>query len=266
MANILYKGKFEGIIDGYWVQPPVPEPGVLLWTPESISPALWLDSGTDESLILDTSRVSEWIDLSGNSRNATQPISSLRPIFSTPEPTIQFNGNDRLGHTVISTDPSELSIFAVASGTGMIWAHRSDVTNLIQLNKQTDTELRLQLRSSATALQTITTTTSSGIDLLCGIFSRSINSHNLFVNGIAATANTTNFSGDFNASLNTIGATNNGTYFTYLTGIIRELIIYNFLLTTEERQKTEGYLAHKWTLASKLDSGHPYKINPPLAD
>jgi hypothetical protein len=266
MANILYKGKFEGIIDGYWVQPPVPEPGVLLWTPELISPALWLDSGTSESLTLVTSRVSEWIDLSGNNRNATQSISSLRPTYVSPEPGLSFNGGNRLGHPVINANPSELSIFAVASGSGIIWAHRSDITNLIQLNKQTDTELRLQLRSSATVLETITATTSSGIDLLCGIFSRSTNSHNAFVNGVGATANTTNFSGNFDASLNTIGATNNGSYFTYLTGSIQELIVYNFLLTTEERQKNEGYLAHKWGLESKLNSAHPYKTNPPLAD
>jgi hypothetical protein len=34
-------------------------------------------------------------------------------------------------------------------------------------------------------------------------------------------------------------------------------------VTTNNRQKVEGYLAHKWGLAGNLPEGHPYKANPP---
>jgi hypothetical protein len=34
-------------------------------------------------------------------------------------------------------------------------------------------------------------------------------------------------------------------------------------LTTGERQRLEGYAAHKWGLAGSLPGGHPYKSAPP---
>jgi hypothetical protein len=43
-----------------------------------------------------------------------------------------------------------------------------------------------------------------------------------------------------------------------------EIILYNSSLTTEQRQKVEGYLAHKWGLVNSLPSKHPYKPSPPI--
>lgn len=45
--------------------------------------------------------------------------------------------------------------------------------------------------------------------------------------------------------------------------IFGEILIYQRDLSTSERQKIEGYLAHKWGLDGDLPSGHPYKTNPP---
>ena len=57
---------------------------------------------------------------------------------------------------------------------------------------------------------------------------------------------------------------------TYQTGVglnpqfyIGEVIIYNKLVSTTERQQVEGYLAWKWGLVSNLPSNHPYKNAPP---
>jgi len=54
---------------------------------------------------------------------------------------------------------------------------------------------------------------------------------------------------------------------TYSAGYSRtnvsELIIYNFALSTSQRQQVEGYLANKWGLTSLLATTHPfYKIPP----
>jgi hypothetical protein len=43
-------------------------------------------------------------------------------------------------------------------------------------------------------------------------------------------------------------------------GIMRELIFYNAVVTTTQRQQIEGYLAWKWGLVSSLPNGHPYKV------
>ena len=50
---------------------------------------------------------------------------------------------------------------------------------------------------------------------------------------------------------------------TYYQGVIYEVLIFNTDLTTDRRQKVEGYLAHKWALAGDLPASHPYKVNPP---
>ena len=42
-------------------------------------------------------------------------------------------------------------------------------------------------------------------------------------------------------------------------GYIGEVIAYQSVVTTEERQKIEGYLAWKWNLQEKLLASHPYK-------
>ena len=40
---------------------------------------------------------------------------------------------------------------------------------------------------------------------------------------------------------------------------IGEFIIFNDVISDADRNKIEGYLAHKWNLTSKLPSGHAYK-------
>jgi hypothetical protein len=46
-------------------------------------------------------------------------------------------------------------------------------------------------------------------------------------------------------------------------GLIAEIIVIDGVSTTNTRQRIEGYLAHKWGLASNLPIGHPYKSTPP---
>jgi hypothetical protein len=47
-------------------------------------------------------------------------------------------------------------------------------------------------------------------------------------------------------------------------GNIAEILVYNNVLTTSERQQVEGYLAWKWGLQSNLANNHPYSIIRPL--
>jgi hypothetical protein len=50
----------------------------------------------------------------------------------------------------------------------------------------------------------------------------------------------------------------------WFNGTISELILISgALVGTLERQKLEGYLAHKWGLEASLPVGHPYKTTGP---
>lgn len=46
-------------------------------------------------------------------------------------------------------------------------------------------------------------------------------------------------------------------------GALGDVLIYNKELTTDERQRAEGYLAHKWGQQALLDVSHPYKAAAP---
>jgi hypothetical protein len=49
----------------------------------------------------------------------------------------------------------------------------------------------------------------------------------------------------------------------YLDGKVAEIVVFTAVPTTDNRQKTEGYLAWKWGLQGKLPAGHPYKSEAP---
>ncbi len=49
----------------------------------------------------------------------------------------------------------------------------------------------------------------------------------------------------------------------YLSCDMFEILIFNEVLSTGNREKVEGYLAHKWGLAGNLPGGHTYKVTPP---
>lgn len=49
-----------------------------------------------------------------------------------------------------------------------------------------------------------------------------------------------------------------------ITGYVAELVVCNAEVTSGDRQKLEGYLAHKWGLTANLPANHPYKSSPPV--
>jgi hypothetical protein len=55
-----------------------------------------------------------------------------------------------------------------------------------------------------------------------------------------------------------IGVEYNPSITQYWNGFIAEIIIYNSVLTTTQRQQVEGYLAWKWGIQSSLPVAHPY--------
>lgn len=74
----------------------------------------------------------------------------------------------------------------------------------------------------------------------------------------------------FTTTSNTFGTTGAGyigrnTTGQNFDGYIAEVVAFSSFLTTDERQKVEGYLAHKWGLAANLAADHPYKAAPPPA-
>ena len=51
----------------------------------------------------------------------------------------------------------------------------------------------------------------------------------------------------------------------FLEGDIAEFIIVDGVASASDRQKVEGYLAHKWGLTGSLPGSHPYKSSQPMS-
>jgi hypothetical protein len=56
----------------------------------------------------------------------------------------------------------------------------------------------------------------------------------------------------------------NGSSFGFV-GYAKEIIFYNTVLSTLNRQKIEGYLAWKWGIQASLPAGHPHKSSAPTS-
>ena len=131
--------------------------------------------------------------------------------------SVEFDGvNGKVDISGIMSDPAVVTIAAFVgamSSNGLIFAHRSGATNLIQVGAQSTSELRFQLRSSGTALKEISKT---GLDMVnntyfvVAVLNRNTNQHKLYVDAVLEGTDTTSFSGNFSASTTLIGAYFNG--------------------------------------------------------
>lgn len=82
-----------------------------------------------------------------------------------------------------------------------------------------------------------------------------------YVNGTALHSTGTNTVGWGSSPI--LGRSFSGTVYSYFPGEIAEVVAYGSALSTADRQSLEGYLAHKWGIASVLPGDHPYKASPP---
>lgn len=74
----------------------------------------------------------------------------------------------------------------------------------------------------------------------------------------------------FSTATNTVGWTTTPNLFqgasaAFYNGKMAESVFLDNFGDTTSRETTEGYLAHRFDIASVLDAGHPYKASPPTA-
>lgn len=89
----------------------------------------------------------------------------------------------------------------------------------------------------------------------------------LYLDGTLVSSNTTDLTSGSTANTDsiagvTIGALNNGTNLNE-NYHLAEWGCGNAILAAADRQRLEGYLAHRWGLTGNLPGGHPYKTAPP---
>ena len=224
-----------------------------VWNPSMLSTALWLDAADASTITKDGSDlVSQWNDKSGNGRNATAS-STARPTYSATsfngKPGLVFDGNsDDMSFTRVTDIRSFIGLLFWTDTTGDYRPILGDST-FYDFHGATAASGKLFSATDANPAvrngdKWVNGTAQAAADLLARYTSPTIHI-------IQTTGNVqANQFQDRNASR-------------FFYGTYAELVLVTRVLTTLERQKIEGYLAHKWGLTANLPAGHPYKLVGP---
>jgi hypothetical protein len=244
------------------------------WTPDAIAPAGWYDASDAATITSSNGAVSHWTDKSGNGLNLSQSNQSLRPLTGS----VSINGGNAIkfdGDTLISSS----NPFAPLIQDAMVMAvHRVDAlatgSTLFSLSGSIKTASRWQAHApwgSEVIFDTGGTSagrrvsnsygTAVGDIALLGLYGSTTNNvQQIYKNGVLLRGDT---SGHSVATIGNISV-GSGANTQFQRTSIGEIVILNGTVSTDDRQKLEGYLAHKWGLEARLPATHPYKADPTL--
>lgn len=257
-----------------------------LWTPAEITTALWLDADDAATITESSGAVSQWDDKSGNAVNYSSSGTNQPTLISSAlngKSGIRFDGsNDYLSESSNQFGLTERSFFIVVkensavgnagwfsirSASGRDW---SSLDGFIygSSNRSSNRVFFGSSSSFGGAGYLLLETTTPGTIIPASIYSEvgNASSGTLYIDGSSVTTDSS-FSA-FNAVSgggSSLGSRNDTgiNQSPYFNGDIYELIYIESALSLTDRQKVEGYLAHKWGLTANLPGGHPYKTTAP---
>lgn len=269
----------------------VSTPAWTFWEPTCLGStvlAQWLDATETATMTLVTSAISQINDKSGNARNMTQATAAKRPVYSasgmgTNLPGFTFNGtqNTTKGSSLAGTsfvyNFGASSVFTVMKAAA-INANRyiysegntgttSNVSYSPFVTSTTNTITSLQVNNANTSEVNLPTTSTTFFNntIMLGMMEDAGTTFYSYTNGTAQSQAKTNYTrGGSTLTTSRIGARfRNNAETGWMAGVMGEFIVTNGVLSTLNRQKLEGYTAHKWGVSANLPAGHPYKTTPP---
>jgi len=226
----------------------------------------WYDGGDISTIINTANNVTTWQDKSGNNFNATVNDSSNTPVlqstggilfsgatgqyFNLPNNTIPYNNTS---YTIII-------VFSNATSGGFISGGNSTTTRAFNSIEITNTNYVSNLWSGSGTSGNLETShvIQSGTNIVYADYYIG-STHNITLDVLYKNSNTPSARVQTNTN-NKIGYSPVGGS---LNGIISEILIFNRILTSDEKQLLEGYLTWKWDITSYLPWTHPYKFTQP---
>lgn len=220
---------------------------------------LWLD-GTDTAGTgtppANGTTVSTWVDKSGNGRNAVAVVAGT---YSSAQKSITFSGTNyyNSSYTAAPTSETLFVVFNLTTNAGPFMISGAACGGR---SAATYTITRFAGGANCYSWGGVTTDTiTTGVNTLGVIVTDGTNNYaslqaSLTLSGpgsVSYTGGVTTY----------IGAHSGPNYLT--NGYIYEVIAYNSVLGTTQRQLVEGYLAWKWGFTSNIPSTHPFKSVPP---
>ena len=251
------------------------------WTPSNLSGSLdvWVDASSITGLS-NNDQLDTWTNLgllSNFNRDETNSTSEY-PRYVTNVlnnlPGIEFpssSGTRMFGPTISSGNTTKSRIACAVWKTGKLSGAAQIInrTGYVEINiGRTANKTNIGWwNGSFTSTVGTTTISTSNSYMTTGVWNKSAGERTIFVNGNQE-AQTTGLTTTWTYNNNPQTIIGNNAYNfppgQYFQGFLFEAIIYlSDTYDSVEREKIEGYLAHKWGLTSDLPSDHPYKNNPP---
>ena len=236
---------------------------MALWTPANLnSVEKWFDASDASTITIAGSGVGVWVDKSGSGVDAFQTDDALRPaVISGAQnglDVLNFDGSkalrfaqslNQMGRSVIMLFQHQAAGVILGEGPTRSYTTTNGGVGSFNLNSSYTSAL---LASSL------------GVDVgEYGIAHYGLHeTAHFYINGIRdaneyTRQNTTPWLYSY------IGAFSLGGY---INAKIAEIIILDSEPTDEDRQRIEGYLAHKWGIVSKLVPTHPYYSAAPTTE
>ena len=241
--------------------------GQKLWRPDELGAflALWLDAEDAASITLNGSTVSQWNDKSGNARHVSQATAASQPTYTlnglNGKPVLTFDGIDDF--MSVPDFNNAVSLALIGSGGGAAAALISGAAPALFSPAWNTNGASIQYRGRTDT--TVRQVSFGGASTNFSIGFTSLDAANSEVRLSGNGGAQTSFSQTINSAdttINTLGRDFQGAQ-QFANGRIAEIVVASSLLSTGNRQKLEGYLAHKWGLTANLPVDHPYKTTPP---
>jgi hypothetical protein len=223
---------------------------------------MWLDGADTSSFTLSGSSVTQWRDKSGSNNNATPYSTSPQRVGDS----VLFSGGNALkcGAFLTSTNCSVFIVnnyisgliafgcWKVQYGSAVIFQEgsiRVGVNNTSAYAVDASTSIANYTSNRIYGL----TLNSSSTPGSAFTFNGSIDGSNVTITGTSTSGNASTCAQEVTIG----GIMENGGALYGLNGYVYEVIVYNIVLTSTQRQQVEGYLAQKWGLTSSLPASHP---------
>ena len=240
------------------------------WNPADVSPMAWYDAADANTITLNGSNVSQWDDKSGNGRHVGQGDPSSQPTKAVRDglDVLEFNNSVLLTTANASwLNSTAYTIFAVVQydDIGPFESFYIGTSEGIGPNNSLIVGKRSTnpgLRHSHFGFSDDSIYTWNTDRVMFTHIYRSPGSDS-YANGNLLESTSDELTSDLVGvkQLN-IGSWLRTSSSLPINGAISEVIITGALSDTD-RQKVEGYLAHKWDLTENLPADHPYKNTLP---
>ena len=245
------------------------------WTPEQIATELWLDFADSGTIAKSGTEITLVTDKSGNLRTFTP--GSFRPNHGTQTintlPVAVFSGSEFLQSQqsastwrFLNDSTGSTCFFVFNSYTGYLLATGDSNAGILFFMDKNSVGLFVT-GNNLISVENGITTPLSGTQLLGSIANPSaspvVNRSTLQLNAGTGVSNNVRTGTPANQDPNATLYINGVAGTPLASGLLAEIILISGIASLENRQKIEGYLAHKWGLTTNLPSDHPYKSVAP---